>query len=116
MEKPRSEEFHLVVPNRLDTGFSKALCDGDCNVSLDIDGDSLDLPRADIIDLIEEGEWRDREERGSFLVVGKAKAYKNKKGKIERSLSLDFWKIQEDGTRAAKKVKGEKYVNGRQVK
>ncbi len=112
----RDDEFHVMVPRRLDTGFSRLLCDGDCDVDLDIEGVPEAIARGDICDLVDEGPWSAREQRGSHLVITKAKAYKGTKGTIDRKLTLDFYKIQENGSRAAKKDNSETYVNGRRVR
>ena len=116
MLSTRDDEFHVFVPNRLDTGFSRELCEGDCDVDLDITAASNAIPHPDIYNLVTGGPWKDREERGAYLVVTNAKVAKNEKGKIDRTLVIDFYKANEDGSRSTYKIKTEKYVNGRRVK
>lgn len=112
----RDDEFHVFVPNRLDTGFSRELCAGNCDVDCDIEGVPNVIPRPEIHDLAEDGPRKDRAQRGPYLVLSHAKVSKNSKGHIDRTLTLDFYKVDETGARSTAKANTEKYVNGRRIK
>jgi len=116
MLKTKENEFHVVVPKRIDTGFTRDLCPGGCDIDLDIEAETHKIDRSEIHDLVKDGVKKDRDQRGPYLVQSQAEVYRNRKGKIDRKLTLRLYLPNDDGTRVVEPTVTEIYINGRRIK